>query len=223
MKENDLFEIIGDIDDEQIEEAYNLKPKNKKFAFVRKLSFAACFVLVVAVSFSVVNEETPPKDSVTAKPQKGGGEITNQTPPTDGNTEMNNETEALADTERKEVINDVMKPNSLLDEDGIVTEDAANEESSDYTSGGGESSGGSASLKKEFPLDYLILLNEKITAQAAKGDFPFMISSFVNENTNRVEVLVTSMDKDLIDRIKALDTKGGAIEFKLNTKIIELQ
>ena len=56
MKENDLFEIIGDIDDAKIEEAYRAKPKKRKTIFLKRLSFAACFVLIAVVSFSVANE-----------------------------------------------------------------------------------------------------------------------------------------------------------------------
>ena len=90
--------------------------------------------------------------------------------------------------------------------------------------GGGGGSSGSSSLRKEkFSLEYLNLLNERIAEKALKGELPFIVSSFVNENINKVEVLVTSMEKELIDSIKAIDSEGDAIEFKLYSETIDLQ
>ncbi len=224
MKENDLFEIIGFIDNEKIEEAYNVKPKNKNFAFIKRLSFAACFILIAAISFYVANEKdiekSPVKENVITEHEKGGGELVNEAPPQREKTEINSQNTLLADAERKEAENEVMKQESSFDEDSIVTEDAVAEESSDYTSGGGGgSSGSSASRKDNFSLDYLNSLNEKIKEQATSEEFSFIVSSCVNEDINRVEVLVTSMEKDLIDRINTLDTQGGAIELKLSVEL----
>lgn len=222
MKENDLFEIIGDIDDVKIEEAYKAKSIKRKTVFLKRFSFAACFVLVAVISFSVINKETQPKDRVTEKPQKDGAETG-----TDNDfeilidTEINNDANVLPNTEKEEVSTDAVKPETSVIEDNTVNEETAREETSDQTSGGGGggSSGGSTLKKESYSFDYLNSLHEKIKELAISEEFSFIVSSFVNEDTNRIEVVVTSMEKDKIDRIIALDTQGGAIEFKLSIEI----
>lgn len=220
MNENDLFEIIGDIDDAKIEEAYRTKPKKRKTVFLKRLSFAACFVLIAVVSFSVANENDIKKEPVAKEQEKDGAETG-----TDNDfeilidTEINNDDNVLPDTEKEEANTDAVKPESSVVEDSFVNEETAREETSDRTSGGGGgggSSGGSALKKDSYSLDYLNSLHEKIKELALSEEFSFIVSSFVNEDTNRVEVVVTSMEKDMIDRIIALDTQGGAIDFKLS-------
>ncbi|MBE7034290.1 MAG: hypothetical protein E7406_08710 [Ruminococcaceae bacterium] len=236
MKENDLFEIIGDIDDAKIEEAYRAKPKKRKTIFLKRLSFAACFVLIAVVSFSVANENDIKKEPVAKEQEKDGAETG-----TDNDfeilidTEINNDDNVLPDTEKEETITDsnvlpdtekeeantdAVKPESSVVEDSFVNEETAREETSDRTSGGGGGSSGSSALKKDsYSLDYLNSLHEKIKELALSEEFSFIVSSFVNEDTNRVEVVVTSMEKDMIDRIVDLDTQGGAIDFKLSIVI----
>ena len=223
MKENDLFEIIGDIDDAKIEEAYRAKPKKRKTIFLKRLSFAACFVLIAVVSFSVANENDIKKQPVAKEQEKDGAETG-----TDNDfeilidTEINNEAKVLPGTEKEETSTDAVKPESSVVEDSFVNEETAREETSDRTSGGGGGGGssGSSALKKDsYSLDYLNSLHEKIKELALSEEFSFIESSFVNEDTNRVEVVVTSMEKDMIDRIIALDTQGGAIDFKLSIVI----
>ena len=128
----------------------------------------------------------------------------------------------LPGTEKEETSTDAVKPESSVVEDSFVNEETAREETSDRTSGGGGGGGssGSSALKKDsYSLDYLNSLHEKIKELALSEEFSFIESSFVNEDTNRVEVVVTSMEKDMIDRIIALDTQGGAIDFKLSIVI----
>lgn len=222
MKENDLFEIIGDIDDVKIEEAYKAKSIKRKTVLLKRFSFAACFVLVAVISFSVINKETQLKYRVTEKPQKDVAETG-----TDNDfeilidTEINNDANVLPNTEKEEVSTDAVKPETSVIEDNTVNEETACEETSDRTSGGGGggSSGGSTLKKESYSFDYLNSLHEKIKELAISEEFSFIVSSFVNEDTNRIEVVVTSMEKDKIDRIIALDTQGGAIEFKLSIEI----
>jgi len=101
MKENDLFEIMGDIDDVKIEEAYNAKAKNKNFVLLKHLSFAACFILVAAVSFSVINEKKIKNYSVTdtivEEPKEVSQETVN-TPPSQKEKPEANDTDALPES-----------------------------------------------------------------------------------------------------------------------------
>jgi len=252
MRENDLFELIGDIDSSKIEEAYNAKPKN--LILLRRLSFAACFILIAVISFSVVNENDIKKEPVAKEQEKDGAETG-----TDNDfeilidTEINNDANVLPGTEKEETITDAnvlpdtekeeantdaVVPESSAAEDDTIEKETSREESSDQTSdmtsgggsggggsggggsggggsgGGGSGGGGSASYENRFSVEYLNSLNKKITEKASFEEFSFVVSSRVNEDTNRVEVVVTSMEKDLIDKIKVLDTQGGAIEFK---------
>ena len=236
MRENDLFELIGDIDSSKIEEAYNAKPKN--LILLRRLSFAACFILIAVISFSVVTEKDIKKEPVAKEQEKDGAETgtdndfeilidANVLPDTE-KEEANTDANVLPDTEKEEANTDAVVPESSAAEDDTIEKETSREESSDQTSdmtsgggsggggsgGGGSGGGGSASYENRFSVEYLNSLNEKITEKASFEEFSFVVSSRVNEDTNRVEVVVTSMEKDLIDKIKVLDTQGGAIEFK---------
>lgn len=226
MKENDLFEIIGDIDDAKIKQAYSQRPN--KFVFIKRLSFAACFVLIATISFSVTNEKniekSPVKENIIMEYEKGGGEVIKESPHQQEKTEIKNQNTVLADTSRKETENEVIKQESCFDEDSVVTENDAVEEASDCTSGGGGGSSGSSALRKEeFSIDYLDLLNGKIIEKMANAEFSFIISSRVDKTANRVEVLITSIEEELIEKVKELDNIGGAIEFKLSSETMEIQ
>lgn len=192
------------------------------------MSFAACFVLIAAISISVTNEKdiekSPVEKNVITEHEIGGGEVIKQSPPQQEKTEIKNQNTVLADTSRKETENEVIKQESCFDEDSVVTENDAVEEASDCTSGGGGGSSGSSALRKEeFSIDYLDLLNGKITEKVANAEFSFIILSRVDKTANRVEVLVTSMEEELIEKVKELDTIGGAIEFKLSLQTMEIQ
>ncbi len=238
MRENDLFELIGDIDSSKIEEAYNAKPKN--LILLRRLSFAACFILIAVISFSVVTEKDIKKDTrqddiIEKQPIDKEEKLEN--PPKEEKSETSNDiilpdtkktepesgADILPDKEKAEPESDAVVPESSAAEDDAIEKETSREESSDQTSdmtsgggsgGGGSGGGGSASYENRFSVEYLNSLNEKITEKASSEEFSFVVSSRVNEDTNRVEVVVTSMEKDLIDKIKVLDTQGGAIEFK---------
>ena len=75
MRENDLFEIIGDIDEDKIKEAFSFESKRKKFVALKRLSFVACFVLIVSISFSVSFEKNTPdppiEESITENYENG--------------------------------------------------------------------------------------------------------------------------------------------------------
>ena len=51
MKNEDLFELIGEIDDEKIAKAENADLKGNRI-WLKFGVFAACFVLIIGVSFS---------------------------------------------------------------------------------------------------------------------------------------------------------------------------
>lgn len=226
MKENDLFEIIGDIDNEKIEQVYIFRPKN--FLFIKRMAFAACFVLIAAISISVTNEKniekSPVEKNMITEHEKGGGEVIKESPPKQEKTEIKNQNTVLADTSRKETENEVIKQESCFDEDSVAAENDAVEEASDCTSGGGGGSSGSSALRKEeFSIDYLDLLNGKIIEKMANAEFSFIISSRVDKTANRVEVLITSIEEELIEKVKELDNIGGAIEFKLSSETMEIQ
>jgi len=237
MRENDLFEIIGDIDEDKIREAFSFESKRKKFVVLKRLSFVACFVLIVSISFSVSFEKNTPdppiEESVTENHEKGSGETVSENLPESGKMEISSP--VLADVNKNYESSkheSSLQYDSVQETEKIVTEDDSSADNFDYETdsntgvglGGGGGSSGSSSLRKEkFSLEYLNLLNERITKKTSKGELPFIVSSFVNENINKVEVFVTSMEKELIDSIKAIDSEGDAIEFKLYSETIDLQ
>ena len=52
-------------------------------------------------------------------------------------------------------------------------------------------------------------------------EFTFIITSSLMEDSNNIKVSMTSKNEDDLNKIKALDSIGGAIEFEYNTNIVE--
>ena len=56
-------------------------------------------------------------------------------------------------------------------------------------------------------------------------ELPFVTSSAIRENPDRLHVTVTTKDEDLIAKLKAFDTTGGLleVEYSENVAVQELQ
>lgn len=66
----------------------------------------------------------------------------------------------------------------------------------------------------EYPLSYLNDLMTDLSDNMASGQLPFVSSAMVSEQTNRIEVYVTTDDEASIEKVLSFDTRGGAITIK---------
>ena len=62
--------------------------------------------------------------------------------------------------------------------------------------------------------NYLIELQEKISKAMQNKELPFVTTSSLRDDINNIIVTVTSNNESDLNKIKKLDTIGGAIEIK---------
>lgn len=63
----------------------------------------------------------------------------------------------------------------------------------------------------EFTYMYLTQLQEKISKGMMDKELPFVVVSALRDDTNRIHISVTTEDQELIKKVLAYDTVGGAI------------
>ncbi len=69
----------------------------------------------------------------------------------------------------------------------------------------------------KYSYNYLTSLQNKISKKMIDKEFPFVTTSAVMEDSNNIKVTVISSDENDLNKIKALDTIGGAIDIEYNT------
>lgn len=69
----------------------------------------------------------------------------------------------------------------------------------------------------KYSYNYLTDLQSKIIKKMIDKEFTFMTLSAVMEDSNNIKVTVTSNNESDLNKIKALDTIGGAIDIEYNT------
>lgn len=75
----------------------------------------------------------------------------------------------------------------------------------------------------KYSYAYLTELQNKISKAMANKELPFVTSSALKDDTNNIEITVTSKNEVDLNKIKSYDTIGGAIEIKYseNKAIVE--
>ena len=68
--------------------------------------------------------------------------------------------------------------------------------------------------KAKYSYKYLTELQNKISQKMIDKEFTFVTKSAIMENNNNIKVTVTSNNESELNKIKALDTIGGAIEIQ---------
>ena len=72
--------------------------------------------------------------------------------------------------------------------------------------------------KATYSYEYLTKLQDKISKAMQNKELTFVVSSVLMEDTNKIKVTVINNSNENIDKLKALDPKGGAIEIEYNEK-----
>lgn len=224
MTKNELFEILGDIDNTDVK-------ASKSAQWVKWSSVAACFILVAVVSITVINNEKPDEKvqfvgrpttqsieeysqqiHLPNQPYRQGEVVADQpadisgTPLADAVNPYNLSSEAAA-----------VFGGSYLDENGnfnvVLTKDTPenralicrelgrNETTVTFKSG-------------KYTLLYLTELQSKISSGMANNELKGVVSSAVMETDNNIRVSVQLDNEETIEKLHALDTTGNAIDIK---------
>ena len=224
MTRNELFEILGDIDNTDVK-------ASKSAQWIKWASVAACLVLVAAVSIPIINNTSSPENIMyVGFPDTQNKELSQEvihlpnqpyregeifadppadisgTPLADAVNPYNLSSEAAA-----------IFGGSYLDENGnfnvVLTKDTPenralichelgrNETTVTFKSG-------------KYTLLYLTELQSKISSGMANNELKGVVSSAVMETDNNIRVSVQLDNEETIEKLHALDTTGNAIDIK---------
>ena len=224
MTKNELFEILGDIDNADIKPAKSVK-------WIKWTSIAACFALLSVVSITVINNEKPDEKvqfvgrpttqsieeysqqiHLPNQPYRQGEVVADQpadisgTPLADAVNPYNLSSEAAA-----------VFGGSYLDESGnfvvVLTRDTPenralicrelgrNETTVTFKTG-------------TYTLLYLTELQNTISNSMANNELTGVVSSSVIEPNNNIVVSVLLDNEETIEKLNTLDTNGDAIDVK---------
>ena len=73
----------------------------------------------------------------------------------------------------------------------------------------------------KYSYNYLTDLQSKISQKMINKDFTFVITSSLMEDSNNIKVSITSNNENDLNKVKELDSIGGAIEFEYNINVVE--
>ncbi|MBQ9097392.1 MAG: hypothetical protein IJY55_03265 [Clostridia bacterium] len=224
MTKNELFEILGEIDNTDVKQS-------NSFKWVKWASIAACLVLVATLSIPIINNTSSPEHIMyVGFPDTQNKELSQEvihlpnqpyregkifadipadvsgTPLADAVNPYNLSSEASA-----------VFGGSYLDESGnfivVLTEDTPenrslicrelnrNETTVTFKSG-------------KYTLLYLTELQSKISSGMVNNELKGVVSSAVMETDNNIRVSVQLDNEETIEKLHALDTTGNAIDIK---------
>ena len=206
MKKEDLFDTLGDINNQYIKEAHMNNKRKNNFAWVKWGTIAACFALLV-LCIPMVTRLSPVEDTNTP---------TVESLP----IENNNKVEDLQNNKEESV--NIQESKSTEIEDTSETLIPANRTAICKELGRSESN--TTFVKGTYTLAYLTELQEKITNAMVNKEIPFVVTSGVYETANNIIIRVTTNDEAELAKVYALDTIGGAIkvEFSAGAVVEEL-
>ncbi len=232
MKKEDLFDALGDVNNQYIKEAHMKNKRKSNISWMKWGSIAACFALLVLcipmfTNLSPVEDNNTPtvesspienKEESANIQENDSAEVPDTTVPdvpADNNGEYN---EAVDSSDLTKDTSEFFG-GSYTDTNGkfviVLTEDTpANRTAICKELGRSESN--TTFVKGTYTLAYLTELQEKITNAMTNKEIPFVVSSGVYEMTNNIVVGVTTNDETELAKLYALDTIGGAIKVEFS-------
>lgn len=242
MKKEDMFTLLGEVDEQKVVEAANAAPRIKKFSWLKWGTMAACLCLVVAGAYHVhINSDNDTqKESVIEQHGINKNDVESET---------NLPTEQETDTSKNQELPDA--EDRPADEDGTYHESHSGELKppmadifcGSYTDSRGQfvvvliedtpqnrlTACKELGIKENqvsfqtgtYTLQYLTELQGKISEGMIQKNLPFVVTSSINEISNRITISVTTKDETLLKEVLALDTIGGAIEILYSKAAIQ--
>lgn len=238
MKSERLFEVLGGIDPEFVEEAREMK-KAPRLRWLRWGALAACLCLVWAGTLY-----RPEGDTIGGAP-----ELSSQTTIVDLE-----KPQAAVEQQGEESVGPgaACEPGEVEIEEGpaqenpvglgtvdvyeavwggcytdatgktyvLLTEDTPEIRNLIYERNPDITRENAVFLPADHTQAYLDELMEEISAAMAGGELPGVVSAARLDDRNCVEVTMTGPDEQVQARIRAMDTQGGAVEFVVGGQVV---
>jgi flagellum-specific peptidoglycan hydrolase FlgJ len=215
MNEEKLFEAIGTIDDSLIRRS---EQTVRSYKFVKWGSVAAVLVLVASMGTWYIHNNMGATSSSST--YDTAAVIT---------SEFDNGSEK-SDTAAKKESAEVEAEDKIGDLAEGKFSSQSQMSGSTSSSSCSDMAEGSADYSGDIPVDEsnynesreyseeLTDLQNRISTAMGNGELPFVVSSAIYENPDRLHVEVTTDDEDFINKLKAYDTTGELleIEYRLN-------
>lgn len=245
MKKEDLFDTLGDINNQYIKEAHMNNKRKNNFAWVKWGTIAACFALLV-LCIPMVTRLSPVEDINTPTVESLPIENNNKVEDLQNNKEESVNIQESKSTEIEDtsetIIEDVPADNKGEYNEEVNSSDLTKDTSEffggSYTDANGKfvivltedtpanrtaickelgrSESNTTFVKGTYTLAYLTELQEKITNAMVNKEIPFVVTSGVYETTNNIIIRVTTNDEAELAKVYALDTIGGAIKVEFS-------
>ena len=245
MKKEDLFDTLGDINNQYIKEAHMNNKRKNNFAWVKWGTIATCFALLV-LCIPMVTRLSPVEDTNTPTVESLPIENKNKVEDLQNNKEESVNIQESKSTEIEDtsetIIEDVPADNKGEYNEEVNSSDLTKDTSEffggSYTDANGKfvivltedtpanrtaickelgrSESNTTFVKGTYTLAYLTELQEKITNAMVNKEIPFVVTSGVYETTNNIIIRVTTNDEAELAKVYALDTIGGAIKVEFS-------
>lgn len=228
MKEEKLLETMADIEEKYIIEARTENTKKKPPVWMKWVATAACLCLVIGAVMAMTNKN---------KNEQGSGNYIAEGNVQDfGQEEAVNEKEGTQETvsetdenscfpeEDQPVQNEVnlvksyddIWGGSYLDESGRwvvwLTENTVENQQMVFERNPDLTEDNVIFQTAKYSLAYLNEVMENISEGMMDGKLPYVTSAMLREQTNSIEVYLTTSDEDCVSRILSFDSIGGAID-----------
>jgi hypothetical protein len=233
MNEEELFEAIGTIDDSLIRRSEQAVRTCK---FAKWGSVAVVLALVVSMGTLYIRgnmgSTSSTSDASAIIPEidknevaecnvdeKISEEVTTNNSPTDNGIGNDNAADkSMSDNTTTDTCN---KPEDLRD-DASSSQSQMSGSASSYMAEDSADSVSNADVPVDESTynearkysDELIDLQNRISTAMGNGELPFVIESSIYENPDRLHVVVTTDNEDLINKLKAYDTTGELLEIE---------
>lgn len=196
MNKEDLFEGFGALDDDLIkrsEPGGEIMKKGKTISgFLKYGSIAACFVVALGAGMLFADNKTPNPDAVPKSSVVG--ERNDLASAEQGNMqEKQNEADDPATGQNKE-------------SEGKETQDSPVDEETYQEA-------------REYSVELTDLQN-RISQAMMNHELPFVTSSAIYENPDRIHVCVNTTNEDLIAKLQAFDPTGKLLEIEYSERSI---
>lgn len=222
MRKEDLFENINEIDEKYIKISDTYNPKKKSNSWMKWVATAACLCLVVAGSVTLLSNNSG--DSGAGNPAPGGNmmDLGEEKQDIEGKqiaeSDLDTDIDISVDepVQNETVINksfDDIWGGSYLDESGKwivwLTENTSENQQKVFEKNPDLREDNVSFKDADFSLVYLNELLAIISDGMSDGKLPFVSTAMVSEQTNRVEVYMTTNDEKAVNTVLSFDTNGA--------------
>ncbi len=246
MKKEDLFDALGDVNNQYIKEAHMKNKRKNNIPWVKLGAIAACFALLV-LCIPMVTSLSPKVDDNTPTVESSPIENNNKVEDLQNNKEESaniQESESTEIEDTPETITEDVPADSKGEYNEVVNSSDLTKDTSEFFGGSytdangkfvivltedtsanrtaickelGRSESNTTFVKGTYTLAYLTELQEKITNAMVNKELPFVVSSALRETTNNIVIGATTTNEAELAKLYALDTIGGAIKVEYST------